>query len=198
MTASARDIAAALRERLPNAGVKKVHKLLYYAQGHHLAWFGQPLFEEEIHAYDMGPVVKTLWVREKHYAPDDTLPAVPLDEAELNTVGYVVSRYGNLSADQLERLTHSESPWLRANLSRRPGGSVLIDAAWIREHFVTEGGPDAGDDDALPLDSAKVSAWLEGAAERYEARYGGTPPGTVDEYDQLVARRDELAARRGA
>ena len=31
-------------------------------------------------------------------------------------------------------------------------------------------------------------------AERYRARYGDTPPGSVDEYDELVRRRNELAA----
>jgi hypothetical protein len=43
-TASARDIASALRQRLPDIGVKKLHKLLYYAQDHRLAAFGRPLF----------------------------------------------------------------------------------------------------------------------------------------------------------
>jgi uncharacterized phage-associated protein len=40
--------------------VKKLHKLLYYCQGHHLATFGLPLFDESISAWDMGPVVGTL------------------------------------------------------------------------------------------------------------------------------------------
>ena len=26
------------------AGTKKLHKLMYYCQGHHLATFGEPLF----------------------------------------------------------------------------------------------------------------------------------------------------------
>ena len=195
MTASARDVAAALRQRLPGVGAKKLHKLLYYGQGHHVATFGQPLFNEGIAAYDMGPVVATLWAEEKYGAPDDTLPPEPLTEAELNTIGYVVSRYGNLTGNDLEVLTHGEPPWQKADQNRRPRESAPILLEWIREYFSTAGSPAAGDD--LPLDSDAITEWLANASERYQARYGSTPAGAHDEYQQLVAMRDELAARRG-
>ena len=120
------EVAAALRARLPDLPTKKLHKLLYYCQGHHLAAFGTPLFAETISAWDMGPVVGELW-----YAEDrgKSPPAAGrrLDEAELNTVGYVVSRYGGLTGRDLERLTHGERPWQRADGGRPPGGSVRID-----------------------------------------------------------------------
>src|SRR5918998_5536593 len=112
MTASVHDVAAALRERLPGVGNKQLHKLLYYCQGHHLAGFGMAIFSENIYAWDMGPVVASLW-REERYQDPRPEPHV-LTEAELNTIGYVVSRYGGLSGNDLERLTHSEDPWLTA------------------------------------------------------------------------------------
>ena len=62
---SARDVAAVLRDRLPGLGTTKLHKLLYYCQGHHLAAFGEPLFAETISAWDNGPVVGTVWRAEK-------------------------------------------------------------------------------------------------------------------------------------
>lgn len=65
MSVSARDVAAALRERLPGLPAKKQHKLLYYCQGHHLVATGEPLFTETISAWDMGPVVGTLWYEER-------------------------------------------------------------------------------------------------------------------------------------
>ncbi len=38
MTAlSAHDVAAQVRQRVPGVGTKKLHKLLYYCQGHHMA-----------------------------------------------------------------------------------------------------------------------------------------------------------------
>src|SRR5947207_14369309 len=105
MRVSAHDVAVVLRERLPGLPVKKLHKLLYYCQGHHLAAFGEPLFGETISAWDMGPVVGTLWKQEKDGEPAPVparagagvgVGAARLSEAELNTVGYVVSRYGGL------------------------------------------------------------------------------------------------------
>ncbi|WP_425453428.1 Panacea domain-containing protein [Thermomonospora umbrina] len=44
----------------------KLHKLLYFCQGHHVADLGEPLFGESISAWDHGPVVGTLWHQEKH------------------------------------------------------------------------------------------------------------------------------------
>lgn len=50
MTVSAHDVAAELRKRLPGVDDQKLHALLYYCQGHHLAHTSEPLFHEEIHA----------------------------------------------------------------------------------------------------------------------------------------------------
>jgi uncharacterized phage-associated protein len=118
MAASAADIAVTLRSRLPNLPTKKLHKLLYYCQGHYLATFGRPLFPEAVSAFDMGPVMGSLWHREKE--PGSSSASMGLTEAELNTVGYVVNRYGALSGRDLEILTHHEDPWLRADLGREP------------------------------------------------------------------------------
>ncbi|WP_271221752.1 Panacea domain-containing protein [Streptosporangium carneum] len=162
MPVSAHAIAAALRQRQPGIGVKKLHKLLYYAQGHHLAAFGKPLFGESISAWDMGPVVGKLWGDEKY--GDIHIEEPPLlSEAELNTVGYVLSRYGNLSATDLENLTHCEDPWRRADHGRPPGGNARIELEWIREFFANQA--DDEDDEPQP-DPADLARMLEGAEKR--------------------------------
>src|SRR6476661_9477765 len=141
MTLSARDVAAALRDRLPGLPTKKLHKLLYYCQGHHLAVFDEPLFSETISAWDMGPVVGTLWHEEKH--GDVSRDRREMDEAQLNTVGYVLSRYGALTGKDLENLTHGEEPWRLADSGRRPGESAPIKPEWIKQYFRTSGSADA-------------------------------------------------------
>jgi uncharacterized phage-associated protein len=161
MPASAHDVAAAIRERLSGVGIKKLHKLLYYCQGHHLAQFGEPLFFEDISAWDMGPVVVKLWQDVKYDSPPEEIH--PLDEGQLNTVGYVVSRYGGISGEDLEHMTHGEHPWRVANADRLPHGSSPISHASIRDYFLSKPGPD--DDDA-PLDSDEVRRMLEGAEAR--------------------------------
>lgn len=180
MPVSARDVAAALRERHPGLGKKQLHKLLYFAQGHHLATFGRPLFTDAIHAWNMGPVVPGLWKEDKEGDPwaDDTI-AGTLGEAELNTVGYVLSRYGNLSGKDLEDLSHSQDPWKDANARRLPDGSVRIEQDAIRDFFTAA---DDISDDGIRLDSDEVRAWLADAEER------ARDPLKPDDLDVLYAK----------
>ena len=172
---SAHDVAAELRRALPGVPVKKLHKLLYYCQGHHLAHFGEPLFREPIMAYDMGPLVANLWKAEKEGLPAPSPEA--LDAGQLNTVGYVVSRYGRLTGTDLERLTHNESPWQQADETRPAGGSVRISQDTIKEFFRAAGGPDP----ELPWPTA---ADLEPLTSGADERRSG------------AARPDDLAALR--
>jgi len=159
---SAVAIAAEIRRQLPGVGAKKLHKLLYYCQGHHLAATGDPLFRETISAWDMGPVVGQLWRSEKDVgiSPDDT----DLDEGQLNTVGYVLSRYGALSGHDLEALTHSETPWRRADEARPPGETARIEKDWLVEFF--RSGAALDDEDlAARLDETQVRNWLAGSTK---------------------------------
>jgi uncharacterized phage-associated protein len=110
MTVSVHDVAREIRRRQPGAGDVKVHKLLYFAQGVHLARAGEPLFRERIEAWSMGPVVADLWRTEKHggFRP----PEQALSSDEMLTVHEVLARYGHLTGKQLIRLTHREGPWV--------------------------------------------------------------------------------------
>ena len=47
---SAHDVARELRQRLPDPGDVKIHKLAYYCQRWHLARTGEPMFPEAIEA----------------------------------------------------------------------------------------------------------------------------------------------------
>jgi uncharacterized phage-associated protein len=190
MAVPARDIAAALRERLPGLGRVKLHKLLYYCQGHHLATFGESLFSDTISAWDVGPVVGTLWREEKDGTPPEEveLRGAQLGEAELNTIGYVVSRYGTLTGKDLENLTHSETPWQTANRIRQPGGRATIRREWIQDYFPTDGNPAAGEEE-IPLDSEAVAEWLAGVREP------SAEPRRPDDRDALLAMRADIVAR---
>lgn len=110
--ASVYDVAAVIRRQRPFIDNFSLHKLLFYAQGFHLAWTGRPLFKQRIKAWDDGPVVPDLWRDERHGLP--TLEVVLLSEEELRVVGYVLSRYGQLSAAELIALSHVRGgPWDR-------------------------------------------------------------------------------------
>lgn len=161
--------------------MKKLHKLLYYCQGHHLAATGEPVFREAVSAWDMGPVVERLWKQEQegvHHPPGATL-----SEDRLNTIGYVVSRYGKLSGKDLEHLTHSETPWQRANADRPPGQSARIDREWMRDYFASAAEYEREEDEHT--DGPVVRAWLGGAEDR---RSTALSEDTVDELRRRLSR----------
>jgi uncharacterized phage-associated protein len=186
MTTSAGRVADEIRKRIPGAGAAKIHKLLYYAQGHHLADLDEPLFDDTISAWDMGPVVGTLWYAERHNLPR-TEEAAPLTEAELNSIGYVVSRYGGLTGSDLIRLSHSEPPWLHANAHRSPGMSVRMEVGAIHDHFKRLADED---EDELLLDAALLQKFLA-AADREHA---STPAERPDSTEEIAARMAALSA----
>jgi uncharacterized phage-associated protein len=185
MTTSARNAADEIRKRIPSVGELKLHKLLYYSQGHHLAAFDVPLFGDTISAWDMGPVVGTLWYAEKNEGPqhgDETL-----GEAELNTIAYVVSRYGGLTGSDLIRLSHSEPPWQDANAHRPAGMSVRIEQESIRAYFAHL----ADEDEEEPvLDASLIKDFLA-TADLANSLVRSDPP---DSHEEITARLAALSA----
>jgi len=105
-----------------NITALKLQKLCYYAQAWHLAFTGDPLFEEEFEAYDHGPLNYALWKlyqNPKGWAPidpDEKLwefePSDTFTFDELDTLTEVWETYGTYGAKHLEHLTHQEDPWL--------------------------------------------------------------------------------------
>lgn len=185
MTVSAQEVAAELRARLPGIEKKKLQKLLYYCQGHHLAVLDRPMFEERISAWDMGPVVGALWHAENENGEGEAGHFVS-DEGVLNTIGYVLSKYGRLSGGDLERLTHAEAPWQQANANRSEGGSAPIPVESLATFFRAEHRREE-DEDELSPDHDDVYAWISGAAERM------THSVTPDSIDEVRARLRDSA-----
>jgi uncharacterized phage-associated protein len=178
---SAHEVAAELRRRLPGLGIKKQHKLLYYCQGHHLAVYDELLFPETISAWDMGPVVGALWYEERTGAPASG--SVELPEKALNTIGYVVSRYGALNGTDLEHLTHSESPWADANRVRLPGGRVTISPVAIAAYFRANASADEDEENTPMPDDETIANWL---AESKQVRpYQGRPGNPAELVERL-------------
>ncbi len=119
---TARDVASytiqAMRKRGENVTNLKLQKLLYYAQAWHLVFHkGVPLFPERIEAWLHGPVVPPLFGEYKHnmWQPiQDEVTAVELPEEIRDHIDEVLEAYGDLTASELSRLTHTEEPWLKA------------------------------------------------------------------------------------
>jgi len=98
----------------------KLQKLLYLAQGIHLAMKNDaPLFEDSIEAWKYGPVVPSVYHKFKIYFSGEIPVAHPfssesdlLSEEQKKLVRRVVELYGGLSAIALSNFTHLQgSPW---------------------------------------------------------------------------------------
>lgn len=94
----------------------KLQKMLYYQQGFHLAYFGTPLFDEDIEAWMYGPVVPSMYEKYKGYGrngiePDRTMQFAFEQKNELALFNEVCKVYGAYSAIGLMNMTHEEAPW---------------------------------------------------------------------------------------
>ena len=120
----------------------KLQKLLYYAQGFHLAMHGVPLFDEQIRAWEHGPVVPQVWQEyREHGAGSIPCPAeVPIDEfteAQAEVIKEVYAVFGQFSAWKLRNMTHDEAPW--ASTAR----DNVISHRKMKDYFVNQLAEDA-------------------------------------------------------
>lgn len=99
---------------------KKLQKLCYYAQTWSYGVTGRPLMHTHFEAWIHGPVAPELYSTFKTYGWDkipktDTFPESMSGDEEVKTFLSEIFRiYGDMSGDELELLTHEESPWLNA------------------------------------------------------------------------------------
>jgi uncharacterized phage-associated protein len=115
----------------------KLQKLLYYSQAVHLVLHDRnPLFMEDIEAWDYGPVVPQVYHNYKKYGLDTIQSKVKhptLSQEELRPVNYVIETFGKMSGRALINQTHSEWPWRNAYSPVRPSKIIPIDSMY--EYF---------------------------------------------------------------
>ena len=101
----------------------KLQKLLYYGQAWHLALYDSPLFPERIEAWVHGPAVPPVYGEFKQWSwePIQADPSPPVvGSAAASYLDEVMDVYGELTAYQLEKLTHQEDPWRLARQGLPP------------------------------------------------------------------------------
>lgn len=185
-TTTAADIAAAFRRysrrdhrHEPTAG--QLHRLLFLAQGHYLVWCGKPLFDDRIVVTDVGVLVPALRGHELDSDPDN----VGLTNGEANAVGYVLSRYGNLSLHDLDLITRHSQPAVEAGRGR-----IATTAATIRHDAMTDYFRTVVDTDPdRPMMDAE---WMAGFLERSQAR-AAKRRGREPQYDDVDKIREWAA-----
>lgn len=113
----------------------KLQKLLYYAQGFHLAETGRPLFDDPIAAWQHGPVVADVYHTFKEFG-GNALPMLGdirgIDPTTAQFLDEIYRVYGQFSAWKLSHMTHEEPPWKEAR-----AGDKIISHKSLRDFFAT-------------------------------------------------------------
>ncbi|WP_431102680.1 Panacea domain-containing protein [Roseateles noduli] len=124
----------------------KLHKLLYYVQGWHLAHFQEPAFEDRIEAWMHGPTcpaIEQLYDGHWHVPiVKRTPPPEDLGERLQKLVEEILEIYGEDTGYALHQRTRNEPPWneARKGLSRHDDScTAVISHASMQRFFAAEG-----------------------------------------------------------
>jgi uncharacterized phage-associated protein len=102
----------------------KLQKLLYYCQGTSYNRFGLPLFDEDLEAWQYGPVVPSIYKNFSHFGNkrikvniNDSYilqTSSELTKEEIEVILVAWKKYAYKSAGMLVESSHRELPWLNA------------------------------------------------------------------------------------
>jgi uncharacterized phage-associated protein len=115
----------------------KLQKLLYYAQGFHLALYDEPLFGENIAAWAHGPVVPDVYHNYKDYGsayipiPNDMDDSI-FNDNQKDLMQEVYKIFGQFSAWKLRNMTHNEPPWRDTEINQ------IISNEKLSQYFKTQ------------------------------------------------------------
>ena len=106
----------------------KLQKLLYYIQAWSYGINKTPIFDGEFQAWIHGPVNKTIYDRfnpTKYLYSEIALNDVINNNVSLNAddaefVDFILENYLKYSGAELEKLSHSERPWMETRGSLNP------------------------------------------------------------------------------
>ncbi|MDE0070747.1 MAG: DUF4065 domain-containing protein [Caldilineaceae bacterium] len=119
----------------------QIIKLTYLCQAWMLGMFGEPMFEDEVEAWDYGPVIPEVYHGVKHFVNKpviETMRARPtgLNDKEAHILNEVYRVYGSWSGGALSRHTHKpETPWYITKQENPSGRSVEIPVERIRKYY---------------------------------------------------------------
>lgn len=96
----------------------KLQKLLYFAQGYSLSRLGKPLFEEELQAWQHGPVAPSVYRMFSSHGSNSIecvsgdYDAAIFSDEQIDLLVAVMRKYFRYSAWGLRELTHQQgTPW---------------------------------------------------------------------------------------
>lgn len=108
------NVILSIRDDVSN---KKLQKLAYYVYSWYIVLYGKKISNIEFEAWEHGPVCRRLYNKYRYYGWN-IIPQfkgfVLADDEKIEFIKAVLNVYGNYSADELEKMTHNELPWIEA------------------------------------------------------------------------------------
>ena len=102
---------------------KKLQKLCYYAKAWYLALYDENLVTESFEGWVHGAVQPDLYQKYKPYGFSyipRVLDTEGIPEEFMNFARQIFLSYGDLDGDDLERLNHTEMPWINSRGNLKP------------------------------------------------------------------------------
>lgn len=100
---------------------KKLQKLAYYVYAWYMTFYGVKIANMEFEAWEHGPVCRRLYNQYRCYGWNIIPPYkgfVLANDEKIKFIQGVLNVYGCYSADELEKMTHDELPWIEARNTR--------------------------------------------------------------------------------
>ena len=118
----------------------RVNKLLYFAQGNSLAKRDMPLFDEQIEAWDLGPVIPSVYHAYKGFRKnviEDIPPERELfSDSDYSLLLDVYNAAKSISTRGLVDLSHREdAPWYDVYYNQNNQGGIISQEN-IRKYFI--------------------------------------------------------------
>ncbi len=121
----------------------KLQKILYYAQGWYLANKNKKLFSDQIHAWKLGPVIRSVY---DAFSNNGNRPIeMKIEDADISEINDDTKKFldelwkvhKNISGASLVTYTHQERPWKEVwnNRNDKDFEDDVISADSIKEYF---------------------------------------------------------------
>lgn len=120
----------------------RINKLLYFAQGRHLADYNEPLFDEQIEAWKYGPIIKNVYDSFKHYGkniivdPKGDFDIEKMNDDDFQFLSDVFTNYADYSTSALINKTHEkDGPWDKVYIQDK---NMVIPLNLIKSYFLKQ------------------------------------------------------------
>lgn len=120
-----------------------LQKILYYAQGFYVAFFGKFLFDEDCQAWVHGPVFVDIYEKYKEFKSANIFIDIDYDIEDMivdekrEILDAVIKYFGYYNGKALEKMSHYETPWINARkgLLSMENSNSIINKEDIKDYF---------------------------------------------------------------